>query len=326
MEDIKVGALPITSFLQAEDGIRVFWMWREYRSVHFRSEDPNKTVIEEGDIVNIDYLGKQDGVAFDGGTDQGFNLEIGSGRFIEGFEEGLVGVSVGEVVDLDLTFPETYSKEELAGKDVVFTVSVNAITVQNEPEYNDDLIVKLGMGDITTMAEYEEGMREYLQSSCDNQNQTILSGAIWDAVYAACEIKDPPQEMVDEVVARIRTNAETYATNYGVDFETFITNYFGMTEEEFQANSIETATEEAKKELVYMAIAKKEGIEVTSDKIQEYALAEYEQYGFETTDAYIEAMGEDLYTNYVLNMLVDEYLESVVTVTENEPVSLFSEQ
>lgn len=86
-----------------------------------------KTVVESGDTVNIDFEGKKDGVAFDGGTSQGYNLTIGSGSFIDGFEDGLIGVNVGDTVDLNLTFPEGYQNADLAGQDVVFTVTVNFI-------------------------------------------------------------------------------------------------------------------------------------------------------------------------------------------------------
>ena len=100
-------------------------------------EDTDKTVVENGDCVDIDYEGKKDGVAFDGGTAQGYVLEIGSGTFIDGFEDGLIGVKVGETVDLNLTFPENYQSKELAGADVVFTVTVNKIVKKTETSYED---------------------------------------------------------------------------------------------------------------------------------------------------------------------------------------------
>ena len=96
-----------------------------------------KSVVESGDTVNIDFEGKKDGVAFDGGTSQGYNLTIGSGSFIDGFEDGLIGVNVGDTVDLNLTFPEGYQNADLAGQDVVFTVTVNFICASNSSEMVD---------------------------------------------------------------------------------------------------------------------------------------------------------------------------------------------
>ena len=99
--------------------------------------------VKEGDIVNIDYEGKKDGVAFDGGTAQGYDLTIGSGTFIDGFEDGLIGAKIGDTLDLNLTFPENYGAAELAGQDVVFTVKVNSIKEEKLPELTDELAKKI---------------------------------------------------------------------------------------------------------------------------------------------------------------------------------------
>ncbi|MCQ2448917.1 MAG: FKBP-type peptidyl-prolyl cis-trans isomerase [Clostridia bacterium] len=99
-------------------------------------------IVETGDVANIDYTGKKNGVAFEGGTAQGYNLTIGSGTFIPGFEDGLVGVKVGATVDLDLTFPENYGSEELAGAAVVFTVKVNSIEKPLIKKYSDGCTIK----------------------------------------------------------------------------------------------------------------------------------------------------------------------------------------
>ena len=100
--------------------------------------------VETGDTVNIDYEGKKDDVAFDGGTAQGYDLTIGSGSFIAGFEDGLIGVMPGETVDLDLTFPENYGNSDLAGQAVVFTVTVNYIQPAQDGEFSDEIISVYG--------------------------------------------------------------------------------------------------------------------------------------------------------------------------------------
>jgi hypothetical protein len=113
--------------------------------------------VETGDTVNIDYEGKKDGVAFDGGTDQGYDLTIGSGQFIAGFEDGLIGVMPGETVDLDLTFPENYGNADLAGQAVVFTVTVNYIQPAQDGEFSDEVISNFGIDGVTN----EEELRQY---------------------------------------------------------------------------------------------------------------------------------------------------------------------
>ena len=105
----------------------------EYSDLFTYAEVTDRTTVEDGDFVNIDYVGKKDGVAFDGGTAQGHNLEIGSGSFIDGFEEGLIGHEVGETTTLNLTFPEEYHSEELAGAAVTFDVTINSINTREGP-------------------------------------------------------------------------------------------------------------------------------------------------------------------------------------------------
>ena len=122
-------------------------------------EVTDRDVVENGDVANIDYIGKKDGVAFDGGTAEGYDLGIGTGTFIPGFEEGLVGVKKGETVDLNLTFPENYSAADLAGAEVVFTVTVNGIYKEVTPEFTDEYVAELGIENISTVEEYRAYMK-----------------------------------------------------------------------------------------------------------------------------------------------------------------------
>ena len=123
-------------------------------------EDVTEGTVEEGDTANIDYVGKLDGEAFDGGTAKGYDLEIGSGTFIDGFEDGLVGVKIGDTVDLTLTFPESYPSEELAGKETVFTVTVNS--VKRMKELTSDLVSTITDGEYTDVDAYKESVKETL--------------------------------------------------------------------------------------------------------------------------------------------------------------------
>ena len=285
----------------------------------------DKTTVEEGDVVNIDYLGKKDGVAFDGGTAQGHNLEIGSGSFIDGFEEGLVGAKVGEKLVLNLTFPEEYHSEDLAGQAVTFDVTVNSINEKELPEVTDELIKSFDLG-FDTIAAYKEDIKTYLQESCDDTNKTERETAVWDQVYALCTVNDPPQEMVDDAKAMVKKNAEMYASYYGVDFDQFITEYMGYTKESFEEETNTSAIETSKEKLVIAAIAKKAGIELSDEDVKAAAEAEYEDYGYESADAMIQDMGEGTYYDYVLSAKVYEYLATCVTIVENEPISILSDE
>ncbi len=285
--------------------------------------DLSANTVAQGSIVNMDYTGRIDGVAFEGGSAEGAHLVIGSGKFIPGFEDGLVDKQVGETVDLDLTFPEDYQNADYAGKNAVFTVSINSIDTRSMPKYTDELIQTLNISqDITTYQQYEDYIRQYLQDSCDDANEQMLQESIWNAAYGTCEVSDPPQQMVDSFYEDLNEYFETYAQYYSMDLETFISSQMSMDMETYQEKNREAATEEAKKELAYMAIAKAEGIVVDDAMMQEAAEAEYADYGYESADAMIQTMGKADFSSYVMRQKVLKRLEEIVTVKENEPVSI----
>nr|MBQ8251889.1 trigger factor [Lachnospiraceae bacterium] len=284
----------------------------------------DKTTVEEGDIANIDYVGKKDGVAFDGGTAQGHHLEIGSGSFIDGFEEGLIGHSVGETVALDLTFPEEYHSEELAGQAVVFDVTINSIDTRKMPEITDELIKSFDMG-FDTVAAYKEDIANYLKENCEETNDSEKESAIWEAVNACCTVNDPPQEMVDDEAASMKKNAEMYASYYGVSFDEFLTNYMGYTAESFEEETKASAIETSKQKMLVAAIAKKAGIELVDEDVKAVAAEECANYGYESVDAMLADIGEGAYYDHVLSGKVYEYLLTCVKINENEPVSVLAE-
>lgn len=279
-----------------------------------------RDVIQTGDVVNIDYCGTKDGVAFEGGTAQGFNLEIGSGTFIPGFEDGLVGKKLNETVDLNLTFPEEYQNAELAGQAVVFTVSVNSIGDSAKPivpEHNDDLIKQLydlGFG-FDSMDAYRADVKSYLEEQVKSTNDVAKEDAIWDVVYATCEVKDAPEDMVANVKDKIYANAQSYADQYGITLDEFIQQAMQMTTEDFEKQANETALESAKQQLVIQAIAKKEKIVVSKKTLQEMKEKEAEEAG-KTVEEYFQGVTDEDYYSYVLNKKVYEYLASIVTLNE----------
>lgn len=167
------------------------------------SEEIKDRAVKDGDIVNIDYEGTKDGVAFDGGTAEGYELTIGSGTFIDGFEDGLIGVEIGETTKLNLTFPEEYSNEDLAGQDVVFEVTVNSIRVENTPELTDDFVAE--NTEYKTVEEYKEGIKADLLSHKEWQVKLEKWSACWEVAvdnatvitFDKIEVEELKQEMTD---------------------------------------------------------------------------------------------------------------------------------
>lgn len=219
------------------------------------------------DMTNIDYEGKKDGVAFDGGTAQGANLLIGSGQFIEGFEDGLVGVMPGETVDLNLKFPESYGNADLAGQDVVFTVTVNYI-----PEMKDEKVGEVGVADVTTV----EGLREHVKNSMDEQaasNYLMTAGdAVIKQITENATFKELPEALLESNKVTYSNYLNQVAAMYGMDGEAYVSAYGGGID--YESAIEQYATTYTKESLVAQVIAEKEGL-VLSDEELDKRLEEY---------------------------------------------------
>ena len=224
--------------------------------------------VSEGDIANIDYVGKKDGVAFEGGTDEGYDLEIGSNSFIEGFESGLIGAEIGKTIDLNLTFPEDYGNEELNGADVVFTVTVNSVQTTDgiEPK---DIYEDLGY---KTLKEYENDVKE-----------RATENYFLNLVRSKSEIKEYPDEDVKTLKTQIKDALNNNFTSYyGMSLESYLTQN-GMTMIDFENNLLNNQVKPLIAETMPLyAILDKEGVKITDEdletKLQEL-VKEYESSG-----------------------------------------------
>ena len=268
----------------------------------------DRDTVEKGDIVNIDYTGRLNGVAFDGGSAKGFDLTIGSGTFIDGFEDGLIGVKTGEEVVLDLTFPDYYpNNEDLAGQLTEFTVKVNSIS--HKPEVTDDIVKEATAGEYATINDYKVYIKEDLEKSAAQYADSIMYDDLWSmAVDNATVTKDFPEDMLKEKVDKMRQNAQSYAAAYGVDFDTYLSGMMGVTREEFDAQIEDYAVTAAKESMVLLAIAKAEGLEVTSDELNK-AIDEYvELYQYDSAEDFKNSVDLKDFEEYILLSKVQEFL------------------
>lgn len=244
------------------------------------------------DLLNIDYTGKKDGVAFEGGTAAGAELLIGSDAFIPGFESGLIGAKVGETVNLNLTFPEDYGNAALAGQAVVFEVKVNSITaIEN---LTDDIIA--ANTDYKTLDEYKSALRTELETTAEN-NATLMfeTKLIETAIANATFNKDLTAE-IEEYADYLYSTYEYYASQYGFDLTTYVyyMSYGTIsTLEEFEAQMLDSAEYAIKREYMVMAIADEEGLEISEDEFAAGCDEYMREYAFETVDALLESYGED---------------------------------
>lgn len=217
-----------------------------------------------GDIANIDYLGTVDGVPFEGGTDEGHHLEIGSKSFIPGFEEQVIGMNIGEEKDLKVIFPADYQTADLAGKEAVFHVRLNGMTVKMKPELDDEFAADVSS--YTTFKEYQEAIVKELTQARDEHAETHLeSSLIQQAVdQADCDI---PQAMIeDEIDVQIR-NMKLRMSYQGLRYEDYL-KYTGMDEAQVRDMMKADASNNVKSQLVLDAIAKAEKLEPSEAEVE----------------------------------------------------------
>ena len=187
---------------------------------------------QKGDVVTIDYEGKKDGVAFDGGTAQDQQLELGSGSFIDGFEDGIIGHNIGETFDLNLTFPETYDNNpDLVGQAVVFTVTLDKISEVIVPELTDELVAELSES-AKTIEDYKKEVKEDLETSNKQAAESEQQQNVWDALMEQCTVEKYPKDKKQETIDNITTQYGSIASMYGMDdVDTFLEQAFGVTSE-----------------------------------------------------------------------------------------------
>ena len=275
----------------------------------------DRTDVREGDTVNIDYAGYKDGVAFNGGTAAGSDLTIGSGAFIPGFEDGLIGSNVGDTVSLDLTFPENYPSAELAGASVVFEVTINSISIAEIPELTDELAQELDIGGCTTAQE----LRDYLYSNAESSYNSTLKDKLSTAVMANCIFKEElPEKLVDRYYDILIEQMSVTASSYGMDLTTYMQSYYNMDEETYTGRLRENAQAMAQQFVMLQAIADAEDLNMTDEeKItarEEWAA----DYGYGSVDTLLEQMGEETCDEYLMADKVMEFLLENAIINTNE--------
>ncbi len=261
--------------------------------------------VKSGDTANIDYVGKLDGVAFEGGTASGTNLTIGSGSFIDGFEEGLIGVMPGETVDLELSFPESYrNNPALAGKAVVFTVKVNCIFPE---ELNSDAIASFGVEGVTNEEELRQYVYDYLYQRALQNAQKNLSNRVMRAFIGQCVFGELPKDLLERYEQDTREKMESWASGMNVSVEEYAKLVYNM---EYEALVADYSLQALQQDIALQAVANRENLTISDEelntRLQQYASAS----GFDTVEDYMKDKSMEEYRNYfmyekVLDWLVD---------------------
>lgn len=229
------------------------------------TQDVTDRAVENGDIVNLDYAGSVDGVAFEGGTAQGQSLTIGSGMFIPGFEEQMVGMNIGEERDLSVKFPEQYHADNLAGKDAVFHVKVNGIQTKVRPELDDDFAADVSEFD--TFEAYKANIVADLEKNAADRAEANLEDALVQKVVDAADCDIPDAMIQDEITTMLR-EMEMRMMYQGIRFEDYL-KYTGQALDQVRENYKPEAANRVKTQLVLEAVAKAENIVPTDEDVDE---------------------------------------------------------
>lgn len=260
--------------------------------------------VQKGDTVNIDFVGKKDDVAFDGGTAKGYNLVVGSGNLIDGFEDGLIDAKIGDTIDLNLKFPDPYQNNtELSGAEVVFTVTVNSIS---EPaELTDEWVA--ANTEFTTVAECEAQIRVKLEEAAEGKELKEKVTALWEIIKENSKANSFPKGSVELMVDYYTAMQEAEAKSASLSLEEYLKNNHKTTLDEFNKKTQSNVELMVAKELFMLAIAKTEDIKINDEEFAEYATKYATNYKT-TKDEFIKTYGEDYLKHLFLWDKVNEFL------------------
>ncbi len=304
-------------------------------------EESDHKHVREGDTVNIDFVGKIDGKEFDGGKGN-YDLKIGSHSFIDGFEEGLIGVAKGDTVDLNLTFPENYSATDLAGKPVVFTVTVNKISKSVTPKLTDEFVKSLNLTNsfgqaVTTVNDYKEYIKSNMIEEREATYQNTVKSAICDKIVKDSTFKqDPPANLVDKYDYLLTRQLNYHALQRYMDLPTLMSMYYGATEDNYKEMIHDRAVYYAKQGLAFQAVADTEKLnpdeETLSTAIADYVASDSTVESADDLDRLVkESLRDEHMTDNVINWLyerckVEEPKEDAAAGTTQDAAAASTEE
>lgn len=260
--------------------------------------DDSHTVVEADDFVDVDYVGKKDGEAFDGGSAEGQIIDVagncdatsGNG-YIEGFSEGLIGASVGDTVDHEVTFPDDYSNEDLKGQTVTFTFTINAIDRKVTRDMIDDSYVKDNF-DSDSVDDFYSDIRTVLNQQAENGKETDIRSKVVDAVMDKCSVELPDGLLDARLEEYIDGFTKQNCTN-GITLADYLQQNYNTNEDDFRKQCRTYMEDNLKQELVFEAIVNKENIQFDEDKFNDYISMVVKNGGFDSEDTLYETYGTD---------------------------------
>lgn len=269
---------------------------------------------KNGDIVNIDFVGSVDGVKFDGGSAQDYDLTLGSGSFIPGFEDQLVGAKKGDKVDVKVTFPEDYHATELKGKEALFECTVNAVKRKELPALDDDFAKEISEFD--TLAEYKEDVKNKLMKDAEMRADREYEDALVQAVVDGAEV-EIPQAMIDQEAEDMAKEFEYRLSYQGIKLADYL-GYINMTREQLLDEYKEQAAKSVKVRLVMEEIVKREEMKFEQDEL-DAKVAEMAERSGQDVETFKKGLGREHY-DYLANQILSDKLMAMLR-EENAPAA-----
>ena len=291
---------------------------KRQQDANARIETVTDRPVQDGDMIKLDFAGTVDGEPFDGGTAADYDLTVGSGSFIPGFEDQLIGMELEEEKDVVVTFPENYGEESLAGKEAVFHCMINEIKAKTLPELNDEFADEVS--EFSTLEEYTENLKQNLLDQKEKELREKKQNEAVAAAVNAAEI-DIPDAMI---LTQARNLADQFAQNLqyqygnGLDMDTYL-QYMGMTQEQFVDNMKPQAEQRIRNSLVLEAVAAAEGIEVTDEDFEAEYQSLADQYNMPLDnvknifagEGMKEDLKKDILSRKAADLITDNALETI---------------
>lgn len=274
-------------------------------------EEVKDGVVEEGDTVVVNYVGTENGKEFNGGSAENQEITIGSGGYIPGFEDGILGMKKGETKDVPLTFPEDYIEPSMAGKDVVFKITLQSF--KRAPELNDDWVAK--NTDLKTVEEYKEDKKKFLQKSAEQMAESILYQNAWNQVYEASEVKEYPEKDVEEAYAEFETQIKSYAKQGGMELEDYLESQ-QVSKEAFETQCQEYAEARVKQNLILQGIMDAEGMTLEDKESLAVQDELIQNYGVKDLAALVDTYGQTSVDTTIGLIRVERFIAENANIEE----------
>ena len=276
-----------------------------------KGEEIKDGTVESGDTVTINFTGTIDGKEFDGGSAEDYQLTVGEGSMIDGFEDGIIGMKDGETKELDLTFPEDYYDDSVAGKAVVFKITLQKFT--RKAELTDEWVA--ANTDYKTVDEYKNSVREQLEKDADTSADIDLYDSAWTEVLSASEIKKYPEADVNTAIEEYKAQTEQYVQEAGIEMSDFLEAQ-GISEDEYDDECKTYAESKVEQNLIVQGIMTEEGLTIEDSELDELKNLLCQEYGAASIDELVEYYGQQDVDESLALLRVQKFIVDQATVEE----------